>query len=111
MAHVVNKYRIADPDAVYHMEAGIKDAIYRQLKVAAADIKRLKSIRREVNGVNIAAPEDQYLPDSWGILMRLTIQAEEKTSLTPDATFKTMLHNAPVNFRGETIGRRAHWRP
>ena len=65
--------RIADPDAVYHMEAGIKDAIYCQLKVAAADIKRLKPIRREVNGVNIATPEDQYLPDSWGILMQLTI--------------------------------------
>ena len=94
-----------DPDATYHMEVQVKQAIYCELKKAAADIKSLRPITRETNsGHNIATAEDQWFPDSWGVLVQLTIQAEEKSSLTPGVTFKTPMHNAPVNFPGETIG-------
>ena len=94
-----------DPDATYHMEVQVKQAIYCELKKAAADIKTLTPIKRVLNnGRDVATKEDQYFPDSWGVLSQLTLQAEEKSALTPGATFKTPMHNVPVNFPGETIG-------
>jgi hypothetical protein len=93
------------PNAVFDMEAQIKQAIYCQLIYAAHDVQGLPWLGREQNtGQDIATGEDQYLPDSWGVLVQLTIQAEEKSSATPNVTFKTPMHNVPVNFGGETIG-------
>lgn len=115
-----------DPDATYHMEVQVKKAIYCELKAAALEIKadiadckrkQDQGIKPELisnnfrpihywddRGHDIATAEDQWFPDSWGILVQLTIQAEEKSSATPNVSFKTPMHNVPVNFPGETIG-------
>ncbi len=95
----------SDPEATYDMETQVKRAIYCELKKGTDDIKRLKPIQRLDNrGRNIATDADGLLPDTWGILSQLTLQVDEKSSLTPSVAFKTPIHNAPVNFPGETIG-------
>ncbi len=94
----------ADPDATFHMEVQVKHAIYCELKRAVWAARQLTPPRRLHDGVDVTSPEDGYIPDSWGILIQLTLQADEKSALTPGVSLKTPIHNAPVNFPGETIG-------
>jgi hypothetical protein len=99
--------RIADPDATFHMEKLIKNAIWCELKKGVAESRGLDWSKRYYDGKQVSGNEDAAIPDSWGVLAQLTIQADEKSSFTPGVSFKTPIHNAPVNFSGETIGASA----
>ncbi len=96
--------RVNDPEATLHMEKQIKNAIWCELKKGTSDVRNLIGTTRFQGSKQVSSPEDTFLPDSWGVLAQLTIQADEKSSLTPGVTFKTPIHNAPVNFAGEQIG-------
>jgi hypothetical protein len=93
-----------DPDATYHMEVQVKHAIYCELKRAAIDVRQLQAPRRLHDDKDVTSANDSYLPDPWGVLVQLTLQVDEKSALTPGVSLKTPIHNAPVNFPGETIG-------
>jgi hypothetical protein len=93
-----------DPDATYHMEVQVKHAIYCELKRAAIDARDLPWHDRLQYSTKVSTEADRPFPDNWGVLITLTLQADEKSALTPGLSLKTPLHNAPVNFRGETIG-------
>jgi hypothetical protein len=93
-----------DPDAIYHMEVQVKHAIYCELKRAAIDARGLPWHDRLQYGTKVSTEADIPFPDNWGVQITLTLQADEKSALTPGLSLKTPLHNAPVNFRGETIG-------
>ena len=83
----------ADPDAVYHLEAQVKNAIYCELKWAAIEARARKATVRRQGNIQVSGPEDAFLPDSWGVLVQLQLQADEKSSLTPGVAFKDPLPN------------------
>lgn len=84
----------ANPNATVDLEKQVKNAIRCELKKGTADVRALQNTVRYVNGVKVSTPEDAYMPDSWGVLIQLTLQADEKSSLTPGATYKTPLANS-----------------
>lgn len=84
----------ADPNATRDMERQVKNAIYCQLKLGKEDIRSLPVPERLVNGSKVSTAEDAYMPSSWGVLIQLTLQADEKSSLTPGASYKTPLANS-----------------
>jgi len=86
------------------MEVQVKHAIYCELKRAAIDVRQLQAPRRLHDDKDVTSANDSYLPDPWGVLVQLTLQVDEKSALTPGVSLKTPIHNAPVNFPGETIG-------
>jgi hypothetical protein len=47
----------------------------------------------------------QYLKvlEKWGVQVTLNLIVEEKTTLNPGVSLNTPMHNAPVNFAGETL--------
>lgn len=91
----------SDPDAAYHMEVQVKHAIYCELKAAAADARILdhQGPRRIFGTRDITTEENRYLPDSWGALVQLSFQVQEKSSLTPGIALKTLVDSAPSGLR------------
>src|SRR6266478_3476463 len=83
-----------DPNATVDMEKQVKNAIRCELKKGTMEARALEPTSRYVNGKQVSNKEDAYMPDSWGVLVQLTLQADEKSSLTPGATFKNPLLNS-----------------
>ncbi|KQP21830.1 hypothetical protein ASF27_14735 [Methylobacterium sp. Leaf102] len=83
------------------MEIQVKHAIFCELKRAVARTRELKAPRRLYGPgrEDITTVEDIYLPDSWGILMQLTLQVDEKMALTPGVITKDPIDNALTGFR------------
>jgi hypothetical protein len=80
-----------DPDATVHLETQIKRAIFCELRQAAIDARGVNSSEYYYKHVNVTSPDDIPFADSWGAQITLTITADEKTALTPNATFKNPL--------------------
>ncbi|MCK1306214.1 MULTISPECIES: hypothetical protein [unclassified Bradyrhizobium] len=83
-----------DPNATRDMERQVKNAIYCELKFGRDEIRRLPVPVRLVNGKQVSTAEDAYMPGSWGVLIQLTLQADEKSSVTPGASYKMPLANS-----------------
>jgi hypothetical protein len=83
-----------DPNATRDMERQVKNAIYCQLKLGKSDIQALPVPERFAYGRKVSTAEDYYMPSSWGVLVQLTLQADEKSALTPGATYKSFLPNS-----------------
>jgi hypothetical protein len=95
---------VFDPKATEHMEKQIKLAVYCELR-NAVDAVRSDPTQPQYyyKGKLVTTPEDKPLPDDWGAQVTLTLTVDESTQLTPGVSFKTPMHDAPVNFKGETI--------
>jgi hypothetical protein len=83
-----------DPDATRNMERQVKNAIYCQLKLGKFDIRSLPVPARSAYGKKVSTAEDFYMPSSWGVLVQLTLQVDEKTAFTPGASYKSFLPNS-----------------
>lgn len=94
-----------EPDSTYNMTVQVKNAVYCELKRAAIDMRNIQNWPvRTYNGKAVSRDVDGPLPDHWGVLVQLTLQADEKSTLNPGVVFKTPMHDAPVNFKGEVVG-------
>jgi hypothetical protein len=92
-----------DPEATQHMEMQIKQAIFCELRDAVY-LARETYIQKEYQGEEVTSKEDQPVPDSWEAQITLTFTVDEASKFNPGVSLITPMHNAPVNFVGETIG-------
>lgn len=95
--------RASDPSALLHMELQIKHAVYCQLRYGVLDARGLRQEQRiEKNQGqvrDITTVEDIYLPDSWGVLVQLSLEAEERSAVTPSVALKEPIDGAATGFR------------
>ncbi|RTM15384.1 MAG: hypothetical protein EKK33_02135 [Bradyrhizobiaceae bacterium] len=101
-----------DPNATVNLEIQVKNAIRCELKKGTVDARSLQPTVRYVGNKVVSTPEDSYMPDSWGVLIQLTLQADEKSSLTPGASYKTPLTNSQtfsVGLGGQLSSENIHY--
>jgi hypothetical protein len=98
-----------DPKATVDMEIQVKNAIRCELKKGTADVRALQPTTRFVNGKQVSTAEDAYMPDSWGVLIQLTLQADEKSSLTPGATWKIPAQSFSLGLGGQLSSENTHY--
>lgn len=98
-----------NPNATVDMERQIKNAIWCELKRGTADARGLPRPARFVNGKQVSNAEDEYMPDSWGVLIQLTLQADEKSSLAPGATLKYPAQSFSLGLGGGASSQNVHY--
>ena len=96
-------YDRLDPNATLNMELQIKKAIFCELREAAI-VARDEGFKRGYRGRDVTTVEDTALPHTWGAQIELTFTVDESTALAPGLSLLTPMHEAPVNFAGQTIG-------
>jgi hypothetical protein len=79
------------------MEMQIKSAIFCELRKGALEARQLNRGQQYYFGkANVTSPADIPFADNWGAQVTLTLTADEKTNLTPNATLKTPIAPTPV---------------
>lgn len=99
----------ANPNATVDMGRQIKNAIRCELKWGTAEARRLPRTVRSVNGREVSNAEDGFMPDSWGVLIQLTLQADEKSSFTPGATLKYPTQSFSLGLGGQASSQNVHY--
>jgi hypothetical protein len=97
-------YDRGDPDATEHMEKQIKYAIFCELREAVTYTRGPLGPHDQYFSDGKPQQDEGTLPLNWGAQVTLTFTIDESTKLAPGVSLKTPMHNAPVNFAGETIG-------
>jgi hypothetical protein len=97
-------YDRGDPSAALNMQLQIKRAIYCELREAAEFARHTDELKKKSNGQLVTTVEDIALPPTWGAQIEVSFTVDEKSTLSPGVSLITPMHDAPVNFVGETIG-------
>ncbi|HEY1983335.1 MAG TPA: hypothetical protein VGH13_24905 [Xanthobacteraceae bacterium] len=77
---------VGDGDATQHMEEQIKRAIFCELRDAILLARANIQYKTYYHGKLVSTPDDQPVPDSWGVQLTLTFTVDEASKLNPGAS-------------------------